>query len=131
MSVQPEYPEFPVSVPEKYQCAVHPDRYEPCVSCDWLHIRKDPATQWSDDDLRAVSNVLGPQVLIMNLPPVPELPWYSTDEQAGFSVDDSDQITIRTTGPVSPYSAMELATALTAHLANYHHQQTHSPEGTS
>lgn len=120
-----------MSVPPEYQCATHPDRYEPCVSCDWLHIRKGPVAEWSDDDLRTMANVLGPQVLIVNLPPVPELPWCSTDEQVGFTVDDRDQIAIRATGPVSPYTAMELATALTAHLANYHHQQTDTPEGTS
>lgn len=149
MNVQPENLHHPAIVPEKYQCAVHPDRYEPCVSCDWLHIRKSPANCWSDNDLRAVSNVLGPQVLVANLPPVPELPWCSTDEQAGFTVDDSDQIAIRATGAVSPYTAMELTNALISYLANYHHQalaahlanslpahltnhhQTQSPEGTS
>ena len=120
-----------MSVPLEYRCAVHPDRYEPCVSCDWLHIRRDRSAQWSADALRAMSNALGPQVLIMNLPPVPELPWCSTDEQVGFTVDDTDQIAIRATGSVSPYTALELTTALTAYLANYHHQQTHTPEGTS
>lgn len=121
-----------MSVPPEYQCATHPDRYEPCVSCDWLHIRRKSAdTDWTDDDLRAMSNALGPQIMIIQLPPVPELPWCSTDEQVGFTVDDLDQITIRATGPVSPYTATELTTALTAHLANYHHQKTDTPEGTS
>lgn len=129
-----------MSVPPEYQCATHPDRYEPCVSCDWLHIRRKSAdTDWTNDDLRAMANALGPQIMIIQLPPVPELPWCSTDEQVGFTVDDLDQITIRSvgasgspySGPISPYTAMELATTLTAYLANYHHQQTHTPEGTS
>lgn len=94
------------------------------MSCDWPHFRKDPDTEWTDDDLRAVANALGPQIMVLQLPPVPELPWYSTDEQVGFTVDVSDQIVIRTTGPVSPYTATELTTALTAHLANYHQQKT-------
>ncbi|MDZ7914760.1 MAG: hypothetical protein U5O16_23450 [Rhodococcus sp. (in: high G+C Gram-positive bacteria)] len=100
------------------------------MSCDWLHIHKDPDTEWTDDDLRAMSNALGPQIMIIHLPPVPELPWYSTDEQVGFTVDDLDQITIRSTGPVSPYTATELTTALTAYLANYHQQKTQLTKGT-
>lgn len=106
---------------------------------NWVAVEKDPSAEWSQDDLRALNTALGPQVMIIDLPPVPTLPWCSTDEQAGFTVDDLDQITIRSTGasgspysgPISPYTAMELATALTAYLANYHHQHTNNPEGTS
>ena len=93
---------------------------------DWLTVEKDPAAEWSDDDLRALSTALGPQVMIVHLPPVPTLPWCSTDEQAGFTVNDAGEITIRTFPPVTPYTAMELAAAITAHL--YHRQQTESAQ---
>lgn len=96
-----------------------------------LTIETDGAGEWGEEDLRTLANALGPQVMIVHLPPVPTLPWCSTDEQIGFTVDESDQITIRATGPVSPYTATELTSALTAHLTNYHHQQTRTPEGTS
>lgn len=142
MNAQPENLDFPLSVPLEYQCATHPDRYEPCVSCDWQLQDRTPVDEWSDGDLRDMANALGPQVMLVRLPPVPTLPWCSTDEQAGFTVDDSDQIAIRTTGAVSPYTAMELTNALISYLANYHHQaltahltnhpqQAHFPEGTS
>lgn len=101
------------------------------MSCDWLHIRRTPAAEWSDDDLRDMANALGPQVMIVHLPPTPTLPWCSIDEQAGFTVNDAGELAIRTTGPISPYTAMELASAITAHEMHYHQQQTQTPEGTS
>lgn len=119
-----------MSVPPEYQCATHPDRYEPCVSCDWLHIRKDRAAQWSDDDLRAMSNVLGSQLMVVHLPQVSTVPWCSTDEQAGFTVNDAGELVIRTTGPISPYTAAELASALTAYRAHYQQQPTENAKGT-
>lgn len=83
----------------------------------------------SEDDLRALSTILGPQVMIVHLPPVPTVPWCSADEQAGFTVNDRDEIVVRTTGPLSPYTAMELASALTAYEVHYHQNQIHAQEG--
>ena len=96
---------------------------------DWLSVEKDPAAEWSDDDLRALSTALGPQVMIVHLPPVPTVPWCSTDERAGFTITDRDEIVIRTTGPLSPYTTTELASALTAYIVHYHQQQTDNTKG--
>ena len=92
-------------------------------------VEKDPASEWSPADLRALSTALGPQVMVVQLPPVPTVPWCSIDEQAGFTINDNDEIVIRTTGPLTPYTTTELATALTAYIVHYHQQQTHNTKG--
>lgn len=94
-----------------------------------LTIETDGSGEWGEEDLRTLANALGPQVMIVHLPPVPTVPWCSSDEQAGFTVNDRDEIVVRTTGPLSPYTAMELASALTAYEVHYHQHQIHAQEG--
>ena len=92
---------------------------------DWLTVEKDPAQEWSDDDLRALNTALGSQVMIVHLPPVPTVPWVSSDEHAAFTVTDAGALVIGTSRPsISPFTAMELAAAITAYL--YHRQQEHT-----
>lgn len=68
----------------------------------------------TDDDLRAVATQLGPQYAILHCPQV-ELPWCSTDETAGLTIDEATgEVRIATTGPLSPETRSELAVALVA-----------------
>ncbi len=68
----------------------------------------------SDTDLRAIVDQLGPQYALLHCPPI-TLPWCSTDETAGLTLDEATgEVRIATTGPLSPETRSELAVALVA-----------------
>ena len=95
-----------------------------------LTIETDGSGEWGEDDLQTLANALGPQIMVVHMPPVRTLPWCSTDEQAGFTADpDTGQLSVRTTGPLTGYTAGELAAAIVSYL--YYLQQELNPEGTS
>lgn len=68
----------------------------------------------SDNDLRAVADLLGSQYALVHCPPI-TFPWFSSDETAGITVDqDAGEVRIVTSGPLDLATRRELAAALVA-----------------
>ncbi|QYB01441.1 hypothetical protein I1A62_29860 [Rhodococcus sp. USK10] len=67
----------------------------------------------TDDDMRALSNVLGAQYAVVHMPQLSGGGWCSDDELAAVRVDDTG-IYVHTTGPLPADTAADLAAALTA-----------------
>ncbi|QOH55222.1 hypothetical protein [Rhodococcus rhodochrous] len=68
----------------------------------------------SDTDMRAIADQLGPQYALLHCPPI-ALPWCSTDETAGLTLDEATgDVRITTTGPLDREARSELTHALVA-----------------
>jgi len=78
----------------------------------------------TDDDLRAIATQLGPQYALLHCPPI-TLPWCSTDETAGVTLDEATgDIRIAAGGPLNRETRIELATALVATILDNPSQES-------